>query len=527
MKIGKLSKRSKSTSLVGHIDHFTNGQIFGWALDKENPDVPLKIVVSAGGQAIAEAVADTYREDLEQGKIGTGRHGFSVHVPVRLEAGQAINISLASADSNQRVTTNAFQLKRERELRIEIERIEGDRLVGLVHDAGALDLNGHLCLLIDGVVRSSDHGAEKVNDKYRFAIPLPRDVFDSTPHTFAVIVDDEPGTGAAWLDVLPGNQTPWTYLASSAPHNGYAAVPRTSGYRYESLRHQMDAVSKLTQPDAAMLQNLMTAHGVVLEGHEGRRKFPRLALPVPDAPLVSIVIPVHNKFALTYHCLASLILAFNKASYEVIVVDDCSTDETVDLAKYVDNVNLVVNEANLGFLLSCNKGAQRARGKYLVMLNNDTEVTSLWLDEMIRIFDCTDKVGMVGSKLLYPDGKLQEAGGIVWSTGEPWNLGNGKNPKHPSFNYTRQADYLSGASVMIPRNVWETVGGFSEEFAPAYYEDTDLAFKVRDAGYKTVYCPFSEVIHFEGMSNGRDLNKGIKKHQRLNEPTFRAKWVDV
>jgi hypothetical protein len=105
-------------------------------------------------------------------------------------------------------------------------------------------------------------------------------------------------------------------------------------------------------------------------------------------------------------------------------------------------------------------------------------------------------------------------------------LGNRSNPLAPEWNYARQVDYLSGAAVMVPRTIWQEVDGFSDEFAPAYYEDTDLAFKIRDHGCKTVYAPYSVVVHFEGMSNGRDLTQGIKKNQVINASKFRAKWVD-
>src|SRR5690606_13061193 len=125
-----------------------------------------------------------------------------------------------------------------------------------------------------------------------------------------------------------------------------------------------------------------------------------------EKPDVSIVIPVHNKLELTYHCLASLILASNKASYEVIVVDDCSTDRTAELPEIVENLRVIVNEQNLGFLRNCNKAAKEARGDYLVMLNNDTEVTSGWLDELLATFARFEGVGLAGSKLIYPDGKL-------------------------------------------------------------------------------------------------------------------------
>jgi glycosyltransferase involved in cell wall biosynthesis len=119
---------------------------------------------------------------------------------------------------------------------------------------------------------------------------------------------------------------------------------------------------------------------------------------------------------------------------------------------------------------------------------------------------------------------MQEAGGIVWGNGQPWNVGRDANPLQPEFNYAREVDYVSGAAMCIPKTIWEEVGRFSEELVPCYYEDTDLAFKVRDAGYKTVYVPTSEVVHFEGQSHGRDVTKGLKRYQVVNEKTFRNKW---
>jgi len=185
MKLNRLVKRTKSATVVGHIDQFAQGQLFGWALDKENPETPLKLVISVGGQPLAEVVADTYREDLERNQVGTGRHAFQVHLPLRLAPGESAEISLARADSGQTVATNAFRLTREQSLRVEIEGIEGDRLFGSVHDAEALDLKGRLCLLVDGELASTGHGTEQDGKTHHFNIPLPREVFDSTPHTFA------------------------------------------------------------------------------------------------------------------------------------------------------------------------------------------------------------------------------------------------------------------------------------------------------------------------------------------------------
>src|SRR3546814_20067244 len=109
---------------------------------------------------------------------------------------------------------------------------------------------------------------------------------------------------------------------------------------------------------------------------------------------------------------------------------------------------------------------------------------------------------MVGAKLIYPKGRLQEAGGIVWNTGDPLTYGRNANPHAPRFNYARQTDYLSGACVMLPLELWRGIGGFSKEYITAYFEDTDLAFKERHRGYKPVQAPLAEVIPHDVAKNG-------------------------
>jgi glycosyltransferase involved in cell wall biosynthesis len=142
------------------------------------------------------------------------------------------------------------------------------------------------------------------------------------------------------------------------------------------------------------------------------------------------------------------------------------------------------------------------------------------LDIMTR----DEKVGIVGSKIVYPDGKLQEAGGIVWRDGNAANYGRGDDPDKPEYNYAKEVDYVSGASLMIRRELWEQIGGFDETFSPAYYEDTDLSFEVRRRGYKVMLQPKSIVVHFEGISHGTDLSTGVKRFQETNRLKFANKW---
>ncbi len=219
-----------------------------------------------------------------------------------------------------------------------------------------------------------------------------------------------------------------------------------------------------------------------------------------EAPDVSIVIPVYNKWGYTYNCLKSILKTKCTCTYEIIIADDCSTDETAELETYIENVVHVRNEVNLNFLKNCNNASQYAKGKYILFLNNDTLVMEDWLQSLYDLIESDPTIGMVGSKFIYPDGSLQEAGGMVFSDATGKNYGRGDDPSKPEYNYVRDVDYISGASIMLPREIWEQLGHFDERYAPAYYEDSDLAFKVRRAGYRVVYQPRSELIHFERTS---------------------------
>jgi GT2 family glycosyltransferase len=239
---------------------------------------------------------------------------------------------------------------------------------------------------------------------------------------------------------------------------------------------------------------------------------------------VSIIIPVFNQFEYTHACLASLHAVQEQPPFEVIVVDDCSTDRTPEVLPEIRGVIYLRNDSNSGFIASCNKGAKAARGKYLVFLNNDTVVKPGWLTALLDTFKEELRAGIVGSKLLYPDGRLQEAGGIIWRDASGWNYGKFDDPGKAEYNYLRDVDYCSAAALMIPKALFESTGGFDSRYAPGYYEDTDLAFKVRQAGYRVLYQPLSEVIHHEGATGGTDISTGAKKHQEINRSTFAEMW---
>jgi len=249
--------------------------------------------------------------------------------------------------------------------------------------------------------------------------------------------------------------------------------------------------------------------------------FPELS----ENPEVSIVIPVYNNVKYTFNCLSSL-LRNTTGSFEIIVVDDSSQDETPKLFSKIKNIIYIRNEKNSGFVESCNNGAAVSKGKYILFLNNDTIVMENWLEPLRSKISSLD-VGAVGSKLIYPEGELQEAGGIIWKDASGLNYGRMDNPKKPEYNFVREVDYCSGASLIVKKELFEKLGGFDNRFKPGYYEDTDICFAIRKMGYKIIYQPKSVVVHFEGITSGTNTSSGMKKYQEVNRSKFISKWSKV
>jgi GT2 family glycosyltransferase len=249
-----------------------------------------------------------------------------------------------------------------------------------------------------------------------------------------------------------------------------------------------------------------------------------LSAPMGVKPVVSIIIPVFNQLRYTVHCLESILTARTKTPFEIIVVNDGSSDATKRLLAMCPQIRSVDVEHNQGFIEACNRGADAARGTNILFLNNDTHVLDDWLDELSNTLASDSRIAIVGSQLIYPNGVLQEAGAIVLSDGTIFNYGLGGDPLAPQYSYPRSVDYCSAASLMISRERFEQLGGFDPEFSPAYAEDVDLAFRARERGYDVRFQPFSKVIHFEGITGGVDLAAGVKAYQTGNLEKLRERW---
>jgi GT2 family glycosyltransferase len=255
--------------------------------------------------------------------------------------------------------------------------------------------------------------------------------------------------------------------------------------------------------------------------------FAPFSVPSSGTPVVSIIIPVYNQAAHTLACLRALAAHPPQVPCEILVVDDGSSDQTAAWMPQVQGLRYEVRERNGGFIEACNDGVARSRGRYVVLLNNDTVPQPGWLDALLDTFTQLPQAGLVGAQLLYPDGRLQEAGGVIFQDGSGWSYGRFESAEDPRYSALRDTDYCSGAALMIPRALWDTLGGFDTRYRPAYYEDTDLAFKVRAAGHRVLVQPASRVVHDEGTSNGTDTGSGVKAYQLRNQAVFAEKWAQA
>jgi GT2 family glycosyltransferase len=240
---------------------------------------------------------------------------------------------------------------------------------------------------------------------------------------------------------------------------------------------------------------------------------------------VSVVIPVHGKWRFTRACLTALHATASAVPFEIIVVDDKSPDASLRRLRRVHGIRVVALTENQGFVGACNAGIAVSRGSLIVLLNNDTRVSTSWLDPLVeRMQDPT--IGLAGARLIYPDGTLQDAGGIVFNDGSAANYGKHRAAEVHDYAYARDADYVSGACIIVRKETLDALGGgLDPRFAPAYYDDTDLAFGVRSLGLRVVYEPRSVVIHDEGISHGTDETKGVKRYQSVNQEKFAEKWA--
>lgn len=234
-----------------------------------------------------------------------------------------------------------------------------------------------------------------------------------------------------------------------------------------------------------------------------------LEFPEVQQPVISIILVFYNQAHLSLLCLQS-ILEHADVPCEVVIVDNNSTDATAELLPRLHHTTIIRNNDNIGFVKAVNQAAQQCRGEYLLLLNNDALLEPEALSSALAVFDEVPDTGAVGAMIKMLDGKLQEAGSIIWSDGACLGYGRGASPLQGEFRYRRAVDYCSGAFLLFSRQVYAGLDGFDEAYAPAYYEESDFCIRLQKRGLRVIYNPASQITHYEFASSG-----GIEGATRL------------
>jgi GT2 family glycosyltransferase len=249
-----------------------------------------------------------------------------------------------------------------------------------------------------------------------------------------------------------------------------------------------------------------------------------LDLPCAAAPRISILLALHNRADLTYLCLGSILRTVD-LPVEVIMVDNASTDGTGILLERTRGAKVLRNDENLGFLKAVNQGLGEAAGTHVLLLNNDALLFPGALAAALATLESAGNIGAVGGRIVLPDGRLQEAGSIVWNDGSCLGYGRGGHPDDPAFLYRRDVDYCSGAFLLVRRGLIVELGGFDETFRPAYYEETDLCLRLRESGHRVVYEPDAVILHYE-FASAASRDQALEL-QEINRTKFADKHRDT
>ncbi|MDZ4053522.1 MAG: glycoside hydrolase family 99-like domain-containing protein, partial [Phenylobacterium sp.] len=351
---------------------------------------------------------------------------------------------------------------------------------------------------------------------------------------------------AAYLLANPdAAASPYSSLEHWARHDGAKPVPLAgSGLQgAAALFDQMRSASRARDPAAYDLQAyedlaatwrrvqaerveqfVPTAPPMVSITGDLAAAARKIVLPSPALPRVSIIIPAYNNLKFTLECLQALAQAGGLDAAETLVIDDASRDDTAAVLPLVKGLRVVTNAENQGFIRTCNRAAAEARGDLLIFLNNDVQVRDGWLGPLVEALD-DPKVGAVAPKMLFPDGRLQEAGARINADGTSEMIGLFQDPGLPRWNVAREVDYASGACLAVRRADFAALDGFDLAFAPAYCEDADLCFRLRERGAKILYEPRSEIIHHLSVT-ANSIDSGYKlRLATRNQQRFVARWA--
>lgn len=249
----------------------------------------------------------------------------------------------------------------------------------------------------------------------------------------------------------------------------------------------------------------------------------QLNFSTPVSPKITILLVLWNQAELTLACLEAL-QRQDKGNFEVLIVDNASSDATTQLLSLINGVRVITNEENMGFLKAVNMAIDQAYGQYLLLLNNDAIVRHGSIQQAITRIESAPDIGAVGGRVILPDGLLQETGSIIWQDGTCLGYKRGELPDTNEAMFVRDVDYCTGAFLLTPTELFRQMGGFDVRYAPAYYEETDYCVRLWKRGLRVVYDPAVVLDHFEYGS--ATISKQALHQMEVNKYKFLSTHSD-
>lgn len=389
------------------------------------------------------------------------------------------------------------------------------------------------------------HGMSRPTHRHSedlLTVEIPQEVIDNTGHYPISLIDEagdfhfvgtfavtEPRGILRFFRRTLSTRAKLGKRHESQPHANKRDAPKSRNSTYHNVAQAIvEHAIENAQPIILGAKNTTLArHKVVsqkLRQLVEQVSASEIALPSHEHPKVSIIIPAYKGLGDVLNCLRSVSnTVTSEPPFEVILIDDCPEEPLCEHLAKIKGLRLLANENNLGFLLSCNKAASHARGEYLCFLNSDTIVTKGWLVGLVDELYINQKTAIAGCMLLNPNGTIQDAGWRIQHNGWGHPLGRDADESDSRYTYRRTVDCVTGACFLIKQDTWKKLDGFDIAYAPAFYEEFDLAFRARRLGLDTVYVPSSKVYHLGSSSYGAERRDELSK---INHKTFSARFSE-
>ena len=393
-------------------------------------------------------------------------------------------------------------------LRLSITSFDGISLAGEISGvSGRLSVD----LVIDDSVALQRHFDAADGKPQPVGFRIPEGFLDGGPH---IVELRDAVTGATFFVnavTLKALSTSWEQVDDI----GRLALP--TELHPMSRRRYANLLAHARSVDSARISSglLGACHDILLRANRDNFQAIPLPLPTQREPEISIVLCTPEAKR-AYRTVAALLLSYSDTDYEVIVSTDDAPESIDRLRRLVSGLNIAASPTRLARAQLANAGVAVAKGKFIALLDVSAEPSAFWLDELCAAFSLFEKVGAAGCKLVKPNGRLMEAGGVLWSSGNRQVVGSNGNAEHPQVNYARHVDYVSDRALMVRADVWREVGGLSEDLFGTSHEDTDLSLKIHAAGYKVIYAPQAVVtLHTDGKP---------PQPKQISAAQFKRRW---